>query len=116
MCGRRSTRSRRSIEPGYDPATLGWARVRDLPARPPFAVRARILTALDAGGFRHDPDAVLAVEVDGRIARIGPPGGDAVDLRPWLLLPGLVDCHAHLPQLPAAGTGAGRELLPWLEE
>ncbi len=30
-------------------------------------------------------------------------------------MPGLIDLHAHLPQLPNAGLGAGTELLPWLE-
>ena len=38
-----------------------------------------------------------------------------VDLRPWVLMPGLVDLHAHLPQLPNAGLGAGLDLLTWLE-
>ena len=41
--------------------------------------------------------------------------GDAIDLRPWVLLPGMVDLHAHLPQLPNAGLGAGLDLLTWLE-
>jgi guanine deaminase len=30
-------------------------------------------------------------------------------------MPGLVDLHAHLPQLPNAGLGAGLDLLSWLE-
>jgi guanine deaminase len=30
-------------------------------------------------------------------------------------MPGLVDLHAHLPQLPNAGVGAGLDLLTWLE-
>ena len=34
-----------------------------------------------------------------------------VDVRPWLLLPGLIDLHAHLPQIPNAGLGAGLDLL-----
>ena len=37
------------------------------------------------------------------------------DLRPWLLLPGLVDLHTHVPLLPNAGGGAGLDLLTWLE-
>jgi guanine deaminase len=40
---------------------------------------------------------------------------NALDLRPLVLLPGLVDLHAHLPQLPNAGLGAGLHLLGWLE-
>jgi guanine deaminase len=31
-----------------------------------------------------------------------------------VLLPGMVDLHAHLPQLPNAGLGAGLDLLTWL--
>ena len=56
----------------------------------------------------------------GRIERVGPwpANGDApasVDVRPLLVLPGLVDLHAHLPQLPNAGLGGGLDLLTWLD-
>lgn len=40
----------------------------------------------------------------------------AVDLRRWVVLPGMVDLHAHLPQFPNAGLGAGMDLLAWLEK
>jgi guanine deaminase len=30
-------------------------------------------------------------------------------------MPGLVDTHVHIPQVPAAGLGAGMDLLAWLE-
>ena len=39
----------------------------------------------------------------------------AIDLRPWVLLPGMVDMHAHLPQLPNAGLGFALDLLTWLD-
>ena len=39
----------------------------------------------------------------------------AVDLRPLVVMPGLVDTHVHIPQIPAAGLGAGMDLLAWLE-
>jgi guanine deaminase len=114
-----------------DPASLSAA----LPTRPPFAIRAGLLTPLAAGGTRHEPDALLEVDATGRIAavsafadrdrrggRAGPGGASAgatpstpIDLRPLLLLPGMVDLHAHLPQYPNAGLGAGIGLLPWLE-
>lgn len=89
-----------------------------LPARGPFALRARLLTPLAAGGHQWEADALVEVGADGRIGRVGAWDGsvpDAVDVRPWLLLPGLVDLHAHLPQIPNAGRGAGLDLLTWLD-
>jgi guanine deaminase len=94
-----------------------------LPAAPPYRLRAGLITPLGAGGFRHERDAVLTVDEAGRLAEIVPAhelpaedrGAPLVDLRPWVVLPGLVDLHAHLPQLPNAGLGAGLHLLDWLE-
>ena len=64
-------------------------------------------------------DAAIRVGSDGLLAEIGPwrsEGAESVaDLRPWVILPGLIDLHAHLPQLPNAGVGAGLHLLDWLE-
>jgi guanine deaminase len=112
----------------------------DLPERSPFALRARLLTPLDAGGTRHEPDAIVEVDPAGRLAWVGPtdawtaeragasvpadhtgpaavqgPRPTPIDVRPWVVMPGLVDLHAHLPQLPNAGLGAGLDLLTWLE-
>jgi guanine deaminase len=94
----------------------------DLPVTTPFAIRARLLTPLDAGGSRHEADGLLAVDAAGSIVYAGPfesapadLAADAADVRPWVLLPGMVDLHAHLPQLPNAGLGAGLALLTWLE-
>ncbi len=101
-----------------------------IPERPPFILRCRLLTPLAAGGYRFERDARIDVDETGRIARVagwtdGEPkaageGGapaphQVVDLRPWVILPGMVDTHAHLPQLPSAGLGAGLDLLTWLE-
>lgn len=91
-----------------------------LPSAPPYALRARVLTPLAAGGTRYESDALVTVGVDGRISAVerwdgtSAPAG-AVDMRPMVLLPGLVDLHVHLPQVPAAGLGAGMDLLAWLE-
>jgi guanine deaminase len=94
----------------------------DLTARPslgPFRVRASVLTPLDDGGTRFIDDAVLEVGEDGRFTRVtdwdASPEPGTVDLRPMLVLPGMVDLHAHLPQLPNAGLGAGLDLLTWLD-
>jgi len=106
-----------------------------LPDRPPFALRARVLTPLAAGGIADIPDGVVSVGADGRIdwagdslawtarapsattvsadARTG--AVEPIGLDPLVLLPGMVDLHAHLPQLPNAGLGAGMDLLAWLD-
>ena len=93
-----------------------------LPERPPFVLRARILSPLAAGGNRYEPDGTIEVDQSGRITAIGrwtaqpeASGRPTVDLRPLVVLPGMVDLHMHLPQLPNAGVGAGLDLLTWLD-
>jgi len=96
-----------------------------LPENGPFAIRATVLSPLDAVGTLHLVDGIVEVDAAGRIASVrsvGAPAGDGgtrsttpvIDLRPLVLLPGMVDLHAHLPQLPNAGLGAGLDLLTWL--
>ncbi len=92
----------------------------DLPARPPFTLRARVLTPLDDGAVGHLPDACLEVDATGRLVAVEawgarPADPSVLDLRPWVAMPGLVDLHVHLPQVPNAGLGAGMELLDWLD-
>ncbi len=90
-------------------------------ARPPFVLRGRLMTPLGAGGTLFDDDAVVAVDADGRLTFVGAAAARpdlvtvALDLRPLLLMPGLVDTHAHLPQLPNAGLGFALDLLTWLD-
>jgi len=104
------------------------SRAPTLPERPPFRLRARVLTPLADGGSRYEPDGAIDVDATGRIAAVGAwpadgaaasrdpaTSGPTVDLRPLVLLPGMVDLHVHLPQLPNAGVGAGLDLLTWLE-
>jgi guanine deaminase len=92
--------------------------MRVLPERPPFALRARLLSPLADGGTLDVLDGSIEVDARGRISRIGRWDGsvqDAVDLRPMIVLPGMIDLHVHLPQIPNAGLGSGLDLLPWLD-
>jgi guanine deaminase len=94
----------------------------ELPTTPPFEIRARLLTPLGSGGSRYEADGLLVVDAGGRITFAGPASerpeaaATSIDLRPWVVMPGMVDLHAHLPQLPNAGLGAGMDLLAWLEK
>jgi guanine deaminase len=80
-----------------------------------------VLTPTDAGETRYLADGLVEVNAAGGVAWVGDAverpdlGAAAVDLRPLVLMPGMVDLHAHLPQLPNAGLGAGLDLLTWLE-
>jgi guanine deaminase len=96
------------------------SRGMQLPDRPPFVLRARILSPTTDGRILDLPDGLLIVDARGRLEDVRPTGGDAapetaIDLRPLVVLPGMVDLHAHLPQLPNAGLGAGLDLLTWLD-
>src|SRR3954451_22797060 len=94
-----------------------------LPDRPTVSLRARGLTTLAGGGVSDHPDGLVEVDAAGRIAwgggasdrRMHPGAPEPIDLRPLVVLPGMVDLHAHLPQLPNAGLGAGLDLLTWLD-
>ena len=91
-----------------------------LPERPPFVLRARLLGPLADGRTLHETDGIVEVDPGGRISWAGPRwswggGGTVVDLRPWVVLPGMIDLHAHLPQLPNAGVGFALDLLTWLD-
>lgn len=92
-----------------------------VPLLPPFALRARLLTPLAAGGTYHEPDGLLLVDEAGRFTFVGAAAdrpaeaASATDLRPWVVMPGMVDIHAHLPQLPNAGLGFALDLLTWLD-
>jgi len=92
-----------------------------LPDRPPFALRARLVTPLTVGGTRYEADGLIVVDDAGRLAYAGaaavrPAEADAaLDLRPWVIAPGMVDLHAHLPQMPNAGLGFSLDLLTWLD-
>ena len=91
------------------------------PTQAPFALRARLLSPLADGSTLWQPDGLIEVDESGRIRSVraaaqAPREAEAaIDLRPLVLMPGLVDTHVHIPQVPAAGLGAGMDLLAWLE-
>jgi guanine deaminase len=83
-------------------------------------LRAGLLTPLGGGGALHEADAIVAVDASGSVTFAGRRESWAspdqpIDVRPLVLLPGLIDLHAHLPQMPNAGLGSGLGLLDWLE-
>lgn len=92
-----------------------------VPAQPPFTLRARLLSALPDGDSLWLADGIIEVDEAGRIRSVRAAADapltaeTAIDLRPLVVMPGLVDTHVHIPQIPAAGLGAGMDLLAWLE-
>jgi guanine deaminase len=92
-----------------------------IPTQPPFTLRARLLSPLPDGETLWLTDGVIEVDEAGHIRSVraaadAPRAAEtAVDLRPLVVMPGLVDTHVHIPQVPAAGLGAGMDLLAWLE-
>jgi guanine deaminase len=61
-------------------------------------------------------DAAGRLAYVGRAADRGEAASRAIDARPLVAMPGLVDLHVHLPQIPNAGVGAGLDLLTWLDQ
>jgi guanine deaminase len=81
-----------------------------------------VVTPLPGGRTRDVPDGIVDVDAAGRIVRVAESSAApaevvdrAIDLRPWIVLPGMVDLHAHLPQVPNAGLGYALPLLDWLD-
>ncbi|RSM84625.1 amidohydrolase [Kibdelosporangium aridum] len=65
-------------------------------------------------------DAVVDIEDDGRIGYVGPlaaaPGDEPITDVSGVLLPGLVNTHAHTPMTVLRGMGGDLPLLRWLQE
>jgi 5-methylthioadenosine/S-adenosylhomocysteine deaminase len=66
-------------------------------------------------------DAALDIDADGRIAWVGPlaeapPSEAAVQALPGVLLPGLINTHAHTPMIALRGLGGDLPLMRWLHE
>jgi guanine deaminase len=91
------------------------------------AVRGRLLwfvddpTSVGEAAIRHIEDGALRIE-DGIVRQVGkardilaglPESAPVADHRPYLVLPGLIDPHLHLPQTQVIASPA-KDLLDWL--
>jgi guanine deaminase len=92
-------------------------------SHPLTTYRGHVLTPVGESGWADWNDGRVDVQ-DGRIVYAGPwkpparkPGAPRhyTDLRPHILFPGLVDTHAHVPQLPICGVHP-ENLLEWLRK
>lgn len=80
-----------------------WNQLRNFPEGALVVEQGRIVFAGPAVEARY-----LFPEIPGTIWRQAPEG------HRWLILPGLIDVHAHVPQYPVVAR-AESELLPWLQ-
>ncbi|WP_163267527.1 guanine deaminase [Chelativorans alearense] len=90
-------------------------------------IRGRLLAFLaepqavdDHASYVYEEDGAVLVEdgvilASGAYAQVAPDtgGAETVDHRPHLLMPGLIDAHAHFPQMQVIAS-FGAELLDWL--
>jgi len=90
-----------------------------------MVLRGRVLTFIDEPGgiddsasYRYWEDGAVFIN-DGKIVSVGDyhkhniAGATVIDHHPNLILPGLIDTHAHYPQMQVIGAYAGA-LLEWL--
>ncbi|MEO0092044.1 MAG: guanine deaminase [candidate division WOR-3 bacterium] len=84
--------------------------------------RGRILNFLDGNNFEDYPDGFLAIDNNGKIINYGKwcerfqhsySNAKIFNYRKFIILPGFIDVHLHLPQLHLRGR-YGEELLNWL--
>jgi len=81
-------------------------------------IRGRIINPVSPDKFEEFKDGAVAFSADGKISYCGvfkKMSGKVVDRRDLLIIPGLVDCHLHIPQLDLRGRH-GLTLLGWLEK
>ncbi len=81
-------------------------------------VKGRIVDFPERGKIRETKKGFLVVE-DGKIKERGEgfphTGGDIIDYGSFLIMPGFIDVHVHIPQLDARGRYAD-SLLNWLRK
>jgi guanine deaminase len=91
--------------------TIVRAKVAHTPGNP-FA-GGSALEVYEDGGLAFADGRILGC---GGFADVqaGHPGAEVLDARDTILLPGLVDCHVHYPQVRVIGS-MGLELMDWLQ-
>src|SRR5689334_7305197 len=90
--------------------TIVRARVAHTP-RNPFG-SAGALEVFEDGALAFDRGRILGCGPF-RDVRAGHPEAEVLDARDTIMLPGLVDCHVHYPQIGVIGS-MGLELMDWL--
>ncbi len=79
---------------------------------------ADVVVTMDEAGTLHAPGTIEVA--DGRIRRVGPatdtPPGIVEHRLGGILMPGLIDLHAHSPMILLRGAGEGLPLERWLTE
>jgi len=78
----------------------------------------RNVSILRSGQLLHGRDILI---MDRKIAKIGrglaeEEGGEIIDGRGKLAIPGLINCHTHLAMTLLRGYADDMELMPWLRE
>ena len=89
-----------------------------------FGIRGFVIDAPQFGSVRGRRDGAVVIEND-RIVAVGEyeeirrspraAGMRWIDHGKVAVIPGLIDCHTHVPQYPVVARGQS-ELLPWLRE
>ncbi len=108
---------------------LGWAStgmVASVIINPMQIFRATVFHTLknafkEPDALEHFADGAIVVNNE-KIVAVGNwaeiqhqhPNATTTDLRPGILIPGMVDCHVHFPQVGVIGA-MGLDLLDWLE-
>ncbi len=84
--------------------------------------RASIINPTNFESAEYIADAGIAID-EGIILQYGEfnflkkiyPNADIIDYTDYIITPGFIDLHTHIPQFPAIGLGKGN-LLPWLNQ
>lgn len=86
-----------------------------------YFVKAKILNPKPDGSISFIPNGIIEFDtISGKICSIGAEARSrdknkrVYDFKDYFLIPGLIDLHSHIPQLPGVSKNAS-ELIPWLK-